>query len=303
MWITIHPCMIYFSVHWVLLPVEACVALCTKNREKIKAVSDCCVIKHIVNFYQINHYFFLFTFPFLERENIFVSGVFASSVVFYLMRMVRSSDDIEKHLPSDTAILEPAGVLLWRKAGMEVAINTNSAPLILWLCLWAKQEPPTLTEMMGHEHVFPGFAASMLSAYLLHRTTHMLCISCVHACLCWWFKLAGVWRHQRSCAQWHAIKCTALTLWLSPRKTVSSEGHAEAANCAIWCLVPFPQCYWAVLGAAEWPEKFNACCHPEALCKDSSGDTTSFFLRWVSADKAVHVVGQFWHMLGYVLCF
>lgn len=42
----------YFSVHWGLLPLDA---LCTKGRDIVKAVSDCSVIKYIVDFYQMNH--------------------------------------------------------------------------------------------------------------------------------------------------------------------------------------------------------------------------------------------------------
>lgn len=64
----------------------------------------------------MNHEFFLFTILFPERENVFLSGVFASSVIFHLMRMARSPNDIEEHLPSDTATLEPAGVLLLEKS-------------------------------------------------------------------------------------------------------------------------------------------------------------------------------------------
>lgn len=63
---------------------------------------------------------------------------------------------------------------------------------------WAKQEPPKLTGCSlttgegnwdDGTHVFPGFAASRMSAYLLCGTAHTSCISCVHACLYWWFEL------------------------------------------------------------------------------------------------------------------
>lgn len=105
-------------------------------------------------------------------------------MVFHLMRMAKSSDDIEDHLPSDTATLEPAGVLLLEKSrhGGGNEHNQHSTDP---LTVTSGQEPPKPTEMMGHEHIFPGFTVPRMSAYLLRRTTHMLCISCVHARLCW----------------------------------------------------------------------------------------------------------------------
>lgn len=119
------------------------------------------------------------------------------------MRMAKSSDDIEDHLPSDTATLEPAGVLLLEKSrhgGGNEHNQRSTDPLTVI----SGQEPPKPTEMMGHEHIFPGFTVPRMSAYLLRRTTHMLCISCVHARLCWWFELAGVWRHPEI---WCTVTC------------------------------------------------------------------------------------------------
>lgn len=151
-------------------------------------------------------------------------------------------------------------MLAWRWQQAQTVLHWSSSCV-----LWAKQELPKL---LGYSFTISegNWDARILSCfpwlYLLHwgcqlsccrslRTTHTFCIPCVCICSQWWFQLAGSWRHPKNLLHNKIPQSILpLTLWFSPRKTVSSEWDAKVAETvatyhAVWWLISFPQRFWA----------------------------------------------------------
>lgn len=150
---------------------------------------------------------------------------------------------------------------------------------------WAKQEPPKLTGCSlttGEGNWDDG--THTFSLALLHWGCQPICCVgqltrcvshvCMHVCI---GDLS--WRHPEI---WCTVTCQKAHCFYSvifPKEDSELRMRCWAAYCAVWWLVSFPQCRWTAPCPVEWQEKFNACCHPEALCKDTSGNAMGCFLR------------------------
>lgn len=142
----------------------------------------------------MKHEFFLFTIPFPERENVLCSRESLHHLLYFTWRMARSPDDIEEHLPSDIAMLEPAGVLLLEKrrhgAGSKHRLSSTGPLTVpsgqsksLLNSLGVALQQVKGTEMMGHTFSLALLHRGCQPICCVGQLTRCLSLVCMHVCI------------------------------------------------------------------------------------------------------------------------